>query len=257
MRIDGKKIAGDIYAGLCRAKTPKRRMIAVLVGDDKASASFLARKAAAAQSLGIAFELISFSGRESQEDILHSLISFSEDPSVGGIILQLPLPAAYDRDALIHAIGVMKDVDNLSGCVDVVSPAVGAVQAVLASCGKQLSDYNAVRIIGNGFLVGAPIARFCIRAGISYEVANSKTTDLFNFVRAADLVITGVGVAGLLDPDWIMDNVGVIDFGFPPDCNQEKLRVSGERLAFYTPTPFGTGPILIAKLFENFYLLNS
>jgi methylenetetrahydrofolate dehydrogenase (NADP+)/methenyltetrahydrofolate cyclohydrolase len=231
-------------------------MVAVLVGGNPASASFLARKAAVAQSLGIAFELVSFSGRELEGDIVRSLTSFAKDPSVGGIILQLPVPAVYGRDALIRAIGTAKDVDNLSGQADVLPPALSTVQAILTSCGKKLSDYGAIRIIGNGFLVGAPIARFCAQSGIPHEVANSKTENIEEFVRGGDLVVTGVGKQSLVNPDWLCDGAGAIDFGFPPDFDQENLMRNGNRLAFYTPTPYGTGPILIAKLFENFYFLN-
>lgn len=243
--------------GLCRMPVPKRRMIAVLVGGDAASASFLARKAVVARSLGIGFELVSFSGIEEQEDIARSIKAFSADPSVGGIVLQLPAPKAYDRDILIGAIGTAKDVDNLSGRAAVLPPAVGTVEIILASLGKRLSDFNAVRMVGNGFLVGAPIARFCADSGVPHEVANSKNTDLERFVRSGDLIIAGVGKAGVVNPAWLVDGAGAIDFGFPPDFDQEKLAAHGERLAFYTPTPFGTGPILIAKLFENFYFLNS
>lgn len=256
MRIDGRKLAEDIYDGLRRLPAPRRRMVAVLIGGNAASASFLARKAAVAQLLDIGFELVSFSGRESEEDIVRSLVSFAKDSSVGGIVLQLPVPAEYNRDALIRAIGTAKDVDNLSGQAGVVPPVVGVVQAILASCGKQLSDYAAVRIVGNGFLVGAPLARFCAQAGILHTVANSRTENLEAFVRAGDLVITGVGKQSLIRPDWLKDGAGAIDFGFPPDFNQELLARNGDRLAFYTPTPFGTGPILIAKLFDNFHFLN-
>ncbi len=256
MRIDGRKIAEGIYEGLKYLPIPQRRMIAVLVGGDKASASFLARKAAAAQSLGIGFEIVSFSGIELEEDIARSITLFAKDSLVGGIVLQLPVPAAYNRDVLIRAIGIVKDVDNLSGQASVLPPAVLTVQAVLASCGKKIFDYNSIRIVGNGFLVGAPIARFCGQIGIPYEIANSKTENLESFVRGGDLVIGGVGKASLLNADWLRGGAGAIDFGFPPDFSQELLAQNGGRLAFYTPTPYGTGPILIAKLLENFYFLN-
>lgn len=257
MRIDGRGIAREILGGLRRRPVPRKRMVAVLLGEDSASASFLARKAAVAKTLGIAFEITSFSGRESQGDVEQSIRSFAADSSVGGIVLQLPVPKTYDRDVLISSIGEALDVDNLSGRAVVLPPALGAVKAVLASCGKHFSDYKAVRIVGNGYLVGAPIARFCALAGIPHEVANSKTGDLEGFVRSGDLVITGVGKTGVVDPTWLADGASVIDFGFPPDFNQEKLAAAEGGLAFYTPTPFGTGPILIAKLFENFYSLNS
>lgn len=256
MLIDGRGVAGAILGDLRRRPVPHGRMVAVLLGGDSASRAFLVRKAAVAQSLGVAFELVSFSGREPQADIERSLRSLAVDPSVGGIVLQLPVPKTYNRDALISAIGSAKDVDNLSGAALILSPAVSTVQAVLASCGKKFADYRAVRIIGNGFLVGAPIARFCAASTTPYQVADISTEDLESFVRSGDLVITGVGKIGVVNSAWLADGVGVIDFGFPSDFNQGELAASGDRLAFYTPTPFGTGPILIAKLFENFYILN-
>lgn len=255
MRINGTRIAEEIVAGLRRMPVPKKRLVAVLVGSDAAAASFVARKAAVARSLGIGFETILFSGMESGVDIARSIQSLAVDVSVGGIVLQLPVPAPYDRDALICAIGAEKDIDNLSGRATVACPAVLAAEAVLASCGKKLADYAAIRIVGNGFLVGAPIAHACAELGSAHMVADITTKDLGGFVRDADLVITGVGEVGLIDPAWLAVGAGVIDFGFPPDLDQEKLAAHEDRLAFYTPTPFGTGPILVAKLFENFYAL--
>lgn len=254
MHINGTKIAEEILMGLGRLPKPHKRMVAVLIGNDVASASFLKRKAAIAASLGVGFELVSFSGIEPQQDIENAIRSFAGDVSVGGIILQLPIPASYNRDALIAAIGIDKDVDNLSGRAEVASPSVLVVQEILASCGKKITDFKVIRIIGNGFLIGAPIARWCMDAGVSYQIADIETPDLHNFVRDADLVISGVGSAGLIAVDWLQDNAGVIDFGFPADFDQAALVHNSERLGFYTPTPFGTGPILIAQLFKNFYI---
>lgn len=193
MRIDGRKIAADIYAELGRMPVPSRRMVAVLIGGNDAMASFVARKAAAAQSLSIGFETVVFSGREPAEAVIASLRALARDVSVGGIILQLPAPVAYGRDALINAIGTEKDVDNLSGASLVQAPAVLTTQAVLASFGKNFKSCTAVRIIGNGFLVGAPIARFCAENNIPHMVADSATVDMHNFVRGGDVIISGVG----------------------------------------------------------------
>ncbi len=240
-----------------RMPRPPRRMVAVLIGDDPASLSFLKKKEGAARAFDVDFELVRFSAGERQEAVVAALAALSADDTVGGIVLQLPVPEGYDRETLIRAIGVLKDVDNLSGMAGVTSPAVAAVRDILVSIGRDLGDYRAVRIIGNGFLVGAPIARFCAERGIPYAVADIHTEDLRGFVQGGDLVITGVGKTGVVDPAWLKVSAGVIDFGFPPDFDQEKLAAAEGGLSFYTPTPFGTGPILIAKLFENFYFLNS
>ena len=258
MRIDGRVIATSIRERVMdRMPRPRGRMVAVLIGDNPASLSFLKKKEEAAHAFDVDFELVRFTAGEGQEVVVTALAALAADDTVGGIVLQLPVPEGYDREALIRAIGVLKDVDNLSGMAGVPSPAVAAVRDILVSIGTDLGDYRAVRIVGNGFLVGAPIARFCAESGIPHAVADIHTEDLRGFVQGGDLVITGVGKAGVVDPAWLQASAGVIDFGFPPDFDQEKLTAAGERLAFYTPTPFGTGPILIAKLFENFYSLNS
>ena len=242
MKIDGQAVAASMYDGLRGMPVPRARMVVVLMG-------------AAAQSLSIGFDRVVFSSSESQDTVLTRVQALAVDSSVGGIILQLPVPPQYDRHALIRAIGPAKDVDNLSGQAAVLPPSVRAVEAVLTACKKNIRDYIAVRMVGNGVLVGAPIARFCAESGISYEVTNSRTENIQNFVRDADLVITGVGKAGIVNADWLRDGAGAIDFGFPPDFNQVDLTRNAARLAFYTPTPNGTGPILVACLFENFYSL--
>ncbi len=257
IRIDGQDIAAGIYEKLRRMPAPRVRMVAVCIGADAASLAFVARKAAVAQSLGIGFERVVFSGNEPQDAVLHAVGALSRDASVGGIILQLPLPKAYHRSAFVRALGLKKDVDNLSGFAAVREPSVRTVQAVLLARKKEFCDYRAVRMVGDGVLVGGPIARFCAASGIPHMVANGKTKDIEQFVRDADLVITGVGKTGIVNPDWLADDAGVIDFGFPPDFNQADLSRNGSRLAFYTSTPQGTGPILIACLFANFYSLNT
>lgn len=255
MKIDGQAVAAYIYDALRQMPASRKRMVAVCMGADDASLSFIARKEAAAQSLGIVFERVLFLGDEPQDTVFAAIRALASDASVGGIILQLPVPKRYDRHALIGAIGAKKDVDNLSGFAAVLPPSVRAVEAVLASCKKELRDYRAVRMVGNGVLVGAPIARFCAAQGVPHMVANGTTEDMAGFVRGADLVITGVGKAGIVQADWLAHGAGVIDFGFPPDFNQADLARNAPRLAFYTPTPNGTGPILVACLFENFYAL--
>lgn len=256
MRIDGGKIAEGIYVELRRLPVPHGRMVAVLIGASEASVAFVARKAAVAKSLGIGFEQVIFLGNEPQDVILNCLRALSADATVRGIILQLPVPTIYNRHALIAAIDPQKDVDNLSGFATVREPSVRAVEAVLTACKKNIRDYRAVRMVGNGVLVGAPIARFCAASGVLCAVANGKTEDMHGFVCDADLVITGVGKTGIVHADWLTDGASVIDFGFPPDFNQDDLTRNGNHLAFYTPTPNGTGPILVACLFENFYTLN-
>jgi methylenetetrahydrofolate dehydrogenase (NADP+)/methenyltetrahydrofolate cyclohydrolase len=156
-----------------------------------------------------------------------------------------------------------KDVDNLRSGTLVESPTVTVVKEVLQSVGWKLADKK-VAVVGRGRLVGGPIIKWLEKEGVDFKVADEKTENLQEFLSDADLIISGVGKEGLIKPEWLKDGAGVIDFGFPADFDFSsleirnlKLKIEPAGLAFYTPTPGGTGPILVAKLFENFYLLNN
>ncbi len=263
LTIDGKAIARGIIEGLKKQPKPEKILAAVLVGDDKASLSFVRRKELVARELGIAFELFQFSAIDTANEVHERIRSLSHDEAVGGVILQLPLPARFNRDALIAAIDIHKDVDNLSGRAGVEAPAVLTVKEIFAvSRFKSLKDVT-IAVVGKGFLVGSPIIRWLHSeslkvSGLILKTADIETENMRAFVVDADVVITGVGKENLIDPRWLKKGAGIIDFGFPPDIKQEIINLKPEtlKLAFYTPTPGGTGPILVAKLFENFYALS-
>lgn len=274
LKIDGAAIAQNSIDALKKRPRPKKTLAAILIGNDHASLTFVRRKSRVARELGIAFDFFQFSATDTEDTVRERIRDLSRDERVGGIVLQLPLPARFDRDALIAAIALRKDVDNVTGCLVVESPAVGVVKEILAAVSRSHNikfkslDGLIVAVVGKGFLVGAPISKWLERASASvspftFKAADIDTADIRGFVADADLIITGVGKAGLIDPRWLKDGAGVIDFGFPPDFTRETSHGARpydvtilNHLAFYTPTPGGTGPILVAKLFENFYSLN-
>lgn len=274
LKIDGAAIAQNSIDVLKKQPRPKKTLAAIVVGNDQASLTFVRRKLAIARELGIAFDFFQFSATDTEDAVAERMRGLSHDERVGGIVLQLPLPARFDRDALIAAIAIRKDVDNLTGRALVESPVVGVTKEIFAEVSKlHRSPFNrlddiTVAVVGRGFLVGAPIIQWLERESASvsslrFKAADIDTEDIQGFVADADLIITGVGRAGLIDPRWLKDGAGIIDFGFPPDFTMGTAHGSRSgdiptlnHLAFYTPTPGGTGPILIAKLFENFYILN-
>lgn len=276
IRIDGAAIAQKIIDGLKARPRLQKSLAVVLVGNDKASLVFVRRKCAVARELGIIFTVHQFSVSDRQDAVIDCIRQLSDDAQVGGIVIQLPVPHGFNRDALIAALDPKKDVDNLTGMAEVEAPAVGAVKEVLAFCKWQMAHCT-IAVVGRGFLVGAPIIkwledeRFMIhdsllgpalrgfggQARLVIKVADIETPNLQEFVADADMVITGVGKTGLIDLRWLKDGAGIIDFGFPPDIKQEGLGLRVRGLGFYTPTPGGTGPILVAKLFENVYALNN
>ncbi|MDP1719255.1 MAG: bifunctional 5,10-methylenetetrahydrofolate dehydrogenase/5,10-methenyltetrahydrofolate cyclohydrolase [bacterium] len=260
MIIDGKQIASLVLAELKKQPQPTKKMIAVLVGDDPASLSFLKQKERVAKELGVGFELKQFSGDIGQVELMENIVLISSEQNVGGLIVQLPLPARFDRDQILSAITLEKDVDVLVGSI--LPPAVLAVEDILNFLNFDLKG-KIVGVVGKGFLVGAPIAKW-LQGKCSQVIIFDSKSDLAD-LKKADLVITGTGKAGLITDDMLKEGAGVIDFGYGMVNGKISgdfaasllLTTSPNLLAFYTPTPGGTGPILVAELYKNFYSLNS
>lgn len=258
--IDGKKIAAEILEPLKYQPKPEKKLVAVLVGDDSSSISFLKQKEKMAKELGIEFKLYTFTGDVDQEDLEEKIEEIGKDERVGGIIIQLPLPPRFNRERIIARINPKKDIDAITPNVLVESLPVAVLKAILSSVGYDIND-KVVAVVGRGILIGKPVAEW-IKGKCREVLVFSSASNLAD-LKIADLVITGVGKAGLIKPEMLKSGVGVIDFGFDTkdgkisgDLDIKSLVTSHSSLSFYTPTPGGTGPILVAELFRNFYLLN-
>ncbi|MDP2696257.1 MAG: glycosyltransferase [bacterium] len=257
--VDGKKISQEIIDSLFVLPKPQNSLAAVLVGDDPASLSFLKQKQKIAEKLKIDFRLNTLPDSLTENELKEKISELSSDKSIGGIIIQLPLPSKYDRGKVLESLSLEKDVDGLSG--GILPPAVATVETVLDNANFDLKD-RTVAVVGRGFLVGSPISNWLKDKCDKLIVLDSRSD--INQIKEADLVISGVGKAGLIKPAMLKLGAGIIDFGY----DIKDGRISGDfdtdRLAdlptdqypaFYTPTPGGTGPILVAELFRNFYRL--
>ncbi len=267
--IGGKAIASDIIERLKSRPLPKRFLGAVLVGDDKSSISFLKQKEKTAKELGVDFRMYRFPKDITNDELRGEVGKIAAHKTCGGVIVQLPLPEHLNQYYVLNAIPKEKDVDVLCGQAlgafyvgrsEVLPPAVGTVNEIISTLNIELENCS-VAIVGLGILVGRPIANWIMRRAKETMLLRS-TSDLIA-LKDADIVITGTGRAGLISPDMLKDGASVIDFGYGTvegkysgDLDARELAVRAERLGFYTPTPGGTGPILVAKLFENFYELN-
>ncbi len=254
--VDGIGIAERLIVRLAALPVPQQMLAVVMIGGDAASRAFVARKRAVADRLGVRFSVHNVPQGATQKEVESLLRGLSLNVSVGGIVLQLPVPATFDRDALIAHISPEKDIDDLTGKSPYRSPAVQCVKEVLATEGCAIRDFRDIVVIGQGFLVGLPVAAWLGTIGVPYSGIGIDTPDPDSFVRRADLIITGVGKTGVVRAEALKEGAVVIDFGFPPDIDQHELALAGERLRLYTPTPGGTGPILVAKLFENFFAVS-
>lgn len=272
MVIDGRAVAAGILVRLKAKPKLSRFLAAVLVGEDSASVSFLKQKEKVARELGVDFRVLNLPADVSQASVQAKIEKLARDGKCGGIILQLPLPAHINCERVITAIPEEKDVDALCGNL-VPAPAVGVVEEILRTenykprrqgvgAPTETSELTTARvaIVGLGFLVGRPIAKWF--EGKAKELITLGIGDDLARLNDADIVILGVGKAGLVGPAMLKHSALVIDFGYSRgadgalrgDFDSSSLVVSRTSLA-YTPVPGGTGPILVAKLFENFYTL--
>ena len=289
--IDGKAIAENILNKLKAQPMPKKFLGAVLVGDDKSSISFLKQKEKAAKELGVDFRLYQFPREIKNDELRREVGKIAAHKTCGGVIIQLPLPEQLNQYYILNAIPKEKDIDVLSeralgafyaGRSEVLPPAVGTVEKIVENCQLKIENYS-VAIVGLGLLVGRPVANWIMRR--AKETILLRSVSDLTFLKQADLVITGVGSAGLITPEMLKDGAAVIDFGYGvldgkysgdldtrplqiENCSSADLsaeilmkaetlmKADKVKINFYTPTPGGTGPILVAKLFENFYKLN-
>ncbi|TSC89649.1 MAG: methylenetetrahydrofolate dehydrogenase (NADP+) / methenyltetrahydrofolate cyclohydrolase [Parcubacteria group bacterium Gr01-1014_3] len=260
--IDGKEIARQTTEELKALPNPSKKIAAVFVGDSLASVSFLKQKEKMAKELGILFILYRFSESISEDDLMTAIKEIGGQKTIGGIIVQLPLPKNLNSAKILSAINPAQDIDAMTAQSHVLPLPVGVVESVLRAAKYILRD-KVVAVIGRGALVGQPITKW-LHGKCKEVLVLHRGSDL-NDLRKADLVISGVGKAGLIKIEMLHAGAGVIDFGFDliggkirGDLESDQLLDQPEnRLTFYTPTPGGTGPILVAELFRNFYKLNT
>lgn len=275
--IDGKAFAaalreriGVAAAGFA-AQTGRRPGLAVvLVGEDPASQVYVGAKGKACEAAGMA----SFEHRlpaDTSEAALLSLVErLNNDPEVDGILVQLPLPSGLNEQAIIAAINPDKDVDGFH-VINAGRLAVGQrgfVPCTPLGCLMLLQDHlgdlsglEAV-VIGRSNIVGKPMAQLLTDANATVTIAHSRTKNLPDVVRRADIVVAAVGRPEMVRGDWIKPGATVIDVGInrlPPEEGKEKGRLVGD-VAYgeacavagaITPVPGGVGPMTIAVLLRN------
>ena len=255
--IDGRKIAEKILNRLKKQPKPKKILAAVLVGTNPASISFLKQKEKAADSLGIQFQLYRFSSKISEVTLKKKINQLNRDPKIGGIIIQLPLSKKINRESIIELLAKNKDIDALKSSELVLPPAVGALDAILKTIRFALKGKRVV-VIGRGFLVGKPIAIWLKSKVKRLDIFYSTFFDK-RILEQADLIISGVGVSGLVKGSQIKKGAVLVDFGYSASggklTGDFDFESCAKKAKYITPVPGGTGPILVAKLLDNFYRL--
>lgn len=235
----------------------------VLVGDDPASQVYVRSKEKACQEVGFHSQVFRLPASTPQSELLALIDTLNKDPRVHGILVQFPLPEGFDQTAVINAIDPAKDVDGLhplnagrlaSGLPGLVPCTPKGIMRLIQTTGVDLTGKMAV-VIGRSNLVGKPIAAMLLAANATVTIAHSRTVDLPNVVRQADLVVAAVGRKELVRGDWLKPGAIVIDVGI----NRVEGKLYGdvafaealEVVSAITPVPGGVGPMTIAMLLEN------
>ncbi len=269
MIIDGKILASNILRRVAESITtlPRPpRLAVVLMGDNPAITSFVAIKRRKAKEVGAEFSEHALPPEASTDDICRLLSELAGDHSVDGIVVQLPLLPHVDTPHVLDILPPEKDVDVLShkamaafrkGESPVLPPVAGAIQAILEDAHYDVSGKD-VLVLGHGRLVGAPAALFLRHNHAHVTVVDQPTQDLAVFTREADVIVSGVGMPGLLTPDMLKDGVVLIDAGTSESAGKIVGDADGacaERATLFTPVPGGVGPVTVAILFKNLVLL--
>jgi methylenetetrahydrofolate dehydrogenase (NADP+)/methenyltetrahydrofolate cyclohydrolase len=265
--IDGKAIAAALRAWLAErvATLPFRPGLAViLVGDDPASAIYVRAKDRAANAAGIVAHTIRLPADTSEKMLLTRIARLNADPSIDGVLVQLPLPPHISTQAAIEAVDPEKDVDGFhplnagrlaSGRPDVVPCTPLGVMKLLAEVGVPLAGARAL-VLGRSGIVGRPMAALLVSAHATVTIAHSRTRDLATECRRAEVLVAAIGKPEMVRGGWIAPGAVVIDVGVNrlPDGRlvgdvafAEARAVAGA----ITPVPGGVGPMTIACLLEN------
>jgi methylenetetrahydrofolate dehydrogenase (NADP+)/methenyltetrahydrofolate cyclohydrolase len=289
--LDGTKIRDQVFTDLTveiqrlAAQGIRPGLAAVLVGENPASQLYVKSKIAACEQLGLASCMHTPPASVTTGELLRLVDKLNADDAVDGILIQLPLPSQVDTKRVLEAVDPAKDVDGFHpvSLGRLVSGRPGLVACTPAGCMEilrrgeiRVEGANAV-VLGRSDIVGKPMALLLMHANATVTICHSKTPDLPDFVRRADIVVAAMGKAGYVAADWIRPGAAVIDVGtnkvtdaaeaerllqnFP--ARLEKFRAKGSVLigdvhpdavniaGALTPVPGGVGPMTITMLMSN------
>jgi methylenetetrahydrofolate dehydrogenase (NADP+)/methenyltetrahydrofolate cyclohydrolase len=289
--LSGNEIRDQIYADLrkeiaeLKAQGITPGLAAVLVGNNPASEMYVGSKVAACADLGLYSDKITPPDTITTEELLALVEQLNQRDEVDGILVQLPLPKQVNSKRILEAVEPLKDVDGfhpvsvgrlVAGQPGLVACTPAGVMEILRRSGVKIEGANAV-VMGRSDIVGKPMAILLMHAHATVTICHSKTRDLPDVVRRADIVIAAMGKAGMVQPDWIKPGATVIDVGtnrltdaalaeklFANNAKRlEKFREKGfttvgdvhpeaaQVAGAITPVPGGVGPLTIAMLMSN------
>lgn len=268
--IDGKKISQDIKDEL-KEKVARLKeegtvcsLAVIQVGNDPASSVYVNNKKKACAYIGIESVAYELPEETTENELLDIIKKLNEEPKINGILCQLPLPKHIDEDKVINAISPYKDVDGFHpqsvgslviGQPGFVSCTPAGIIQLLKRSNIEISGKNCV-VIGRSNIVGKPMALLMLRENATVTVCHSKTKDLKDICKQADILIVAIGKPEFVTAEYVKEGAVVIDVGIHRDENNklkgDVLFEEVEPVASYiTPVPGGVGPMTIAMLMNN------
>ena len=265
--LDGKALAKlaeeDIKASVSKLKengiTPT--LATILVGVDPASATYVKMKQNACARLGMDSIAVELSKETTTEELLEAIEKLNQDNNVHGILLQHPVPSQINERECFDAINVEKDVDGVTcigfGQMTMGEEAFGSctpagIMRILEHYKIEISGKNAV-VVGRSPILGKPMAMMLLNKNATVTICHSRTTNLQEHIKNADILVGAVGVPRLIQKDWIKNGAVVIDAGYHPaeKCGDIELEDIDSIASAHTPVPGGVGPMTINTLILN------
>lgn len=269
--IDGKRFAEEYIIELknrvCDFKSRTGRdigLVTLIVGDNPSSLSYIRKNSASCEKVGIKSTVLQLKESSSEAEVIEAVKGLNEDKAVNGVIIQLPLPKHINKDKVIETLAPEKDVDGLTK-INAANLYLGngeafypntpmGVLALLKSEGIQISGKRAV-VIGRSNIVGKPMAMLLLGENATVTVCHSRTENIAEVCRQADILVSAVGRAGFVKADMVKDGAVVMDVGtnfvdgkLVGDVCFEEVK---EKASYITPVPGGCGPTTVCMLMEN------
>ena len=272
MIISGKELSARLKADMAAevAAFPAKygcvpHLVVILVGDDPASVSYVTGKAKASAEVGIRNTTIRKPADISEAELLALIAELNADPEVDGILVQLPLPGHIDQARVIAAIDRGKDVDGFhplnvaalwqkQPCTLPCTPK--GIIALLKAAGVEIAGREAV-VVGRSNIVGLPVAKLLLDENATVTVAHSRTRDLAEATRRAEILVVAIGKPKFITADMVAEGAVVVDVGVNRDpatgklCGDVDFAAVEPKASVITPVPGGVGPMTICCLLEN------
>ncbi len=267
--LDGKRMSAELRAEIAKRVTELKErgvtpgLAVILVGNDPASEIYVRNKGKGCEEVGIYSRTIHMPEETTQEELNREIDRLNADPAIHGILVQLPLPEQLDEQAALARILPEKDVDGfhlinaghmLTGSEGVIACTPRGALHMIKRTGIDLNGKEAV-VIGRSNIVGKPMAMLLLRENCTVTVCHSRTRNLAEHLRRADILVAAVGKAGFVTADMVKPGAIVIDVGINrvdgKVCGDVDFETVKEKAAWITPVPGGVGVMTITMLLDN------